>query len=484
MAKTFVNPMNEFLERSQPPEIDPGNAALIVVDLQLFDAHRDWGEGLTAKQLGVEKYFEEYFEQIDAIIPRIQELLAFFRLKEMEVIHIRVSEVTEDSRDVGRKQLVRGFVVPKGSREADFLDELQPFDDEIIINKSSSGVFPVTNLDRLLRNMGITTLIFTGTSTNGCVESAVRDAVDLGYEVIMVSDACAAGTIETHERALTCLEGALTRVLTTQEIVDLVAGLEAGSRRARSGLERVKPYLPQPQDDDGCADQDPYESILPPALVKEITPTNTVLVLVDFQRFTCDPGVGLGAAAEAKGRFGVLSGYYDRVEQARKGAEKLLASCRSAGLLVIHVRSAGRLPDGRDLSRKVRAQGFAFGPESAEAEFLSSLEPLQDEIVLDKPASGIFTGTSLDELLRNLEIENLILAGISYDGAVEGSVRSISDRGYGLFLAPDACATYLQALQDWLWEVESGVIQVKSAGELVAQIEAIWPAARRGTGTL
>ena len=76
----------------------------------------------------------------------------------MEVIHIRVSEVTEDSRDVGRKQLVRGFVVPKGSREADFLDELQPVGDEIIINKSSSGVFPVTNLDRLLRNMGITTL--------------------------------------------------------------------------------------------------------------------------------------------------------------------------------------------------------------------------------------------------------------------------------------------------------------------------------------
>ena len=74
----------------------------------------------------------------------------------------------------------------------------------------------------------------------------MRDAVDLGYDVVMVSDACAAGTVETHERALACLEGVLTRVLTTQEVVDLVAGLEAGSRQARSGLERVKPYLPQP----------------------------------------------------------------------------------------------------------------------------------------------------------------------------------------------------------------------------------------------
>ncbi|MGD9318198.1 MAG: isochorismatase family cysteine hydrolase, partial [Anaerolineae bacterium] len=324
MTTRFDNPMNRLFETSRPLEINIGNAALVVVDMQLFDAHRDWGEGLTAKKLGVEQYFEEYFQQIDSIIPRIQELLALFRQQEMEVIHIRVSEVTEDSRDVGRKQLVRGFVVPKGSREAEFLDELQPIADEIVINKSSSGVFPVTNLDRLLRNMGITTLIFTGTSTNGCVESAVRDAVDLGYDVVIVSDACAAGTVETHERALACLEGVLTRVLTTQEVLDLVAGLEPGSRQARSGLEQVKPYLPQPPDGDRGDDQDPYESILPPALVKEISATHTVLVLADFQRFTCDPKVGLGAAAEANGSLDALSGYYERVEQAGVEAAKLL----------------------------------------------------------------------------------------------------------------------------------------------------------------
>jgi nicotinamidase-related amidase len=94
--------MNKLFDVTRPLAIAAGNAALIVVDMQLFDAHRDWGEGLTAKKLGVEQHFEEYFEQIDAIVPRIQDLLALFRSKEMEVIHIRVSEVTEDSRDVGR----------------------------------------------------------------------------------------------------------------------------------------------------------------------------------------------------------------------------------------------------------------------------------------------------------------------------------------------------------------------------------------------
>lgn len=473
MTQERSNPMNNLYPIAQPLAMDTSNTALIVVDMQLFDAHRDWGEGLTAKKLGVEDHFVEYFEQIDAVIPPIQQLLAIFRQKRMEVIHIRVSEVTADSRDVGRKQLVRGFIVPKDSREADFLDELQPVGDEIIIDKSSSGVFPVTNLDRLLRNMGITTLVFTGTSTNGCVESAVRDAVDLGYDVVMVSDACAAGTRQAHNRALTCLEGVLTRVLTTQEVVEQVTELDPGDRRARSGLERVKPYLPQPLDDENEGDEDPYDSILPPALVKEMSTAGTALVLVDFQRLTCDPSVGLGAATRASEQPDALSGYYERVEKAKAEAVGLLDACRAKGLLVIHVRTAGRLPDGRDMSRKAQAQGLVCGPDSAEAEFLLPFRPKEGEIVLDKPASGIFTGTGLDELLRNLGIENLILSGVSYDGAIEGSVRSISDRGYGLFLATDACATYLQELQDWLWEVESGVIEVKPAEALVAQIHRI-----------
>jgi nicotinamidase-related amidase len=449
------------------------NTALLVVDMQYFDADRDEGEGRTAKELGVEEYFEEYFAQIDAIVPRIQQLLALFRRKSMEVIHIRVSELTADSRDVGRKQLVRGFVVPAGSREADFLDDLQPVGDELVINKSSSGVFPVTNLDRLLRNMGITTLVFTGTSTNGCVESAVRDAVDLGYEVVIVSDACAAGTLDAHNLALVYLAGALTQVLSTDQVVDLVEALEAVPQGQKSGLERVKPYLPQPLQATESAEQDPYDAILPPALQLPLARDNTALVLVDGQRFACDPSLGLGALAAAKGRADTLTDYYGRVNAALTGMCDLLQACRRQGLLVIHVRTAGRLPGGRDLSRKLQAQGLAFGASDPEAAFMPGLAPRAGEIVLDKPASGIFTGTGLDELLRNLAVENLILAGISCDGAVEGSIRSTSDRGYGLVVVPDACAAHHTGLQDFLWRVESGVIQVRTVAQIVDQVQSL-----------
>jgi nicotinamidase-related amidase len=473
VSNNLQTPMQGIFSSSSPLQISTANTALLVVDMQYFDAHPDWGEGRTAKELGVAHHFDSYFAQIQAIIPRIQQLLGLFRSKAMEVIHIRVSELTADSRDVGRKQLVRGFIVPSNSREADFLDELVPVNDELIINKSSSGVFPVTNLDRLLRNMGITTLVFTGTSTNGCVESAVRDAVDLGYDVVVVSDACAAGTLETHELALCCMEGALTRILSTDEVVERIRPLRARNRRERSGLERVKPYLPTPPEDQAGAERDPYDAILPPALQLPLSRRNTALVLADVQRFTCDPAHGLGAMAQARGRADALSGYYHRVRQALKGMQQLLETCRWQGMLVIHIRTAGHLPDGRDLSRKARAQGLSFGPDSPDAEFMPHVAPREGEILLNKPASGIFTGTGLDELLRNLGVENLILAGVSYDGALEGSIRSVSDRGYGLVVVPDACATYHEALQEKLWKVESGVIQVKRVEQIVAQLKSL-----------
>src|SRR5688572_2181367 len=109
-AAAVRNPFNGVLAEPPPLRITTDNTALLVVDMQYFDAHPDWGEGRTAKELGLAGCFDPYFAQIDEVIPRIQALLALFRDKQMEVIHLRVAELTKDSRDVGWKQLVRGLV--------------------------------------------------------------------------------------------------------------------------------------------------------------------------------------------------------------------------------------------------------------------------------------------------------------------------------------------------------------------------------------
>jgi nicotinamidase-related amidase len=112
---------------------------------------------------------------------------------------------------------------------------------------------------------------------------------------------------------------------------------------------------------------------------------------------------------------------------------------------------------------------------------MPEVAPAQTDIVLDKPGSGAFTGSGLDELLRNLGVEHVILAGVSYDGGVESSIRSATDRGYGLVLAPDACATFTERQQAGLWQMESGIIQVKPVDEVVAQLQTL-PASAGGAG--
>lgn len=470
-----MNPFSVCLQKPSVPTLVPDRTALLVVDMQYFDAHPKWGEGRTAIEMGVAHCFDAYFAQIDAAIPRIQQLLALFRNKEMEVIHVRVAEWTRDSRDVGKKQLVRGLVVPCDSQEAALLEAVAPVDDEIVISKSSSGVFPVTNIDRLLRNMGIQTLIFTGTATGGCIESAVRDAMDLGYEVIIASDACADSTPESQQQALDRMCGGHTHLRTTAELVRELTSLPDSDRRRRSGLERVKPYLPQPPATPPGPEVNPYSLIFPPAVELPIAAQNSALVLIDTQRFMCDPTCGLGRlvaeTAHSSSVQSEIEAYYARVRRALARMQRLLAVCRRAGVQIIHVRTAGQLPDGRDLSRNLRDQGIQIVQGDAEAAFMPAVEPQPGEIILNKPGAGIFTGTGLDELLRNLRIEHLYLTGISAIGALEGSVRSATDRGYGVILVPDACAAARAPEESRLRGMESGIIQVKMGDDLIKIIE-------------
>lgn len=463
-----------FAPLTAPPPLalHPDRTALLVVDMQYFDAHPDWGEGRTAKEMGVERCFDPFFAEIDAAIPPIQRLLVLFRHKQMEVVHLRVAERTRDSRDVGLKQLVRGLIVPVGTREADFLESVEPVGDELIVDKSSSGVFPVTNIDRLLRNIGLDMLLFTGTSTGGCVESAVHDALDLGYQVVVIDDACADSSQESHKVALGRLASAGAHILRSEDVAAAVESLSDGRPAARSGIARVQAYLPKPPERPPGPDVNPYALIFPPAVDLSLTTGNTALLLVDATRFACDPDSSLGRAAAGNPAVDVtaLDAYYARVAQALQQMAALLAAARTRGLPIIHVRTAGQRLDGRDLARTLRGRGYALHPGSPDLDWMPGLAPVAGETVLDKPGSAAFTGTGLDDLLRNLGVEHLILAAISWEGALEGTIRSAGDRSYGVLLAHDACATYQSGLQSRLAEHESGIIRTLPTAAVIDRL--------------
>ena len=100
---------------------------------------------------------------------------------------------------------------------------------------------------------------------------------------------------------------------------------------------------------------------------------------------------------------------------------------------------------------------------------MPEVTPIPGEVVLNKPSSGIFTGTGLDNLLRNMEIRHLVFAGVSVDGAVEASVRSAADRDYEVLLVPDACIAPA-TVERRLRMLESGTVTVRPARDAVERL--------------
>jgi nicotinamidase-related amidase len=199
--------------------IEPARTALIVVDMQYLDAHPDHGIGRTAREAGAQAMFAEYWPAVDKAVACQQRLIAAARHARVQVIFTRIATQTRDARDVGRQHRLVGLPVPRDSREACVLDDLPLGADDLVLSKTSSSPFNSTAIDRFLRNLDIDTLLVCGVVTNGCVEGTVRDASDLGYQVVMVDDACAAVTPALHQAAITNLKDAFCNCRTTDEVV-------------------------------------------------------------------------------------------------------------------------------------------------------------------------------------------------------------------------------------------------------------------------
>jgi ureidoacrylate peracid hydrolase len=118
-----------------------------------------------------------------------------------------IENMTRDGRDRSLDYKISGIDVPRASWSAQVVDEIAPADDEMIFPKTSSSVFISTNIDYVLRNLGVRSLIVAGLMTDQCVESAVRDACDLGYMVTLVTDACTTASGARHEQSLLGIRG-------------------------------------------------------------------------------------------------------------------------------------------------------------------------------------------------------------------------------------------------------------------------------------
>ena len=204
--------------------------ALMVIDVQYLDAAPGYGVFADVQKSGVPIEAQEYyFKRLDhVVLPNIGRLQNTFRDLKLEVIHTRIQSMTKDGRDrsVGHKRL--NLHAAPGSKEAEFLPEVAPEGDEIIINKTASGVFNATNAEFILRNMGIDSLYICGVYTNECVSTTVRDACDRGFNTTLIHDGCATVTPDLHNATIATIKDRYARVLATEEVIQEIKASAKG----------------------------------------------------------------------------------------------------------------------------------------------------------------------------------------------------------------------------------------------------------------
>lgn len=213
----------QSLSRDVP--IDPDHTALLFIDVQNYNARPDGGTYKALTKAERDARYGFFLRSMGEIaVPNMQRLQAACRCHGIEVLYTVIESLTQDGRDMSLDYKISNLFVPRGSWDAQVLPAIAPADDEIVIPKTSSSVFISTNIDYVLRNLQVRSLILAGVLTDQCVDSAVRDACDHGYLVTVPTDACATHSQERHDWSLRNNRG-YCRQITTAALIDEIETL-------------------------------------------------------------------------------------------------------------------------------------------------------------------------------------------------------------------------------------------------------------------
>jgi nicotinamidase-related amidase len=187
-----------------PVVIDTAKTALVIIDMQ-----RDFLEpGGFGEALGND------VSKLARIVAPCRKLLTVARDAGMTVIHTREGH-RPDLSDAPRAKVERGAptmrigdrgpmgrILVRGEIGHAIIPELYPLASEPVIDKPGKGAFFATDLDLMLRNRGIETLLVCGVTTEVCVHTTVREGNDRGYRCVVVADCCGSYFPEFHEVGL------------------------------------------------------------------------------------------------------------------------------------------------------------------------------------------------------------------------------------------------------------------------------------------
>lgn len=214
-------------------ELETRATALVVVDMQYASGCRETGMGKALNEQGKEEVVRYRFDRIEqVVVPTIQRLLAFFRRHHLTVVYLTMGSEMPDFSDAlpHLKTFLASSNNRIGTREHEILAEVKPEPGELVLNKTTMGAFSSTNLDSVLWSRGIKFLLFTGVSTNMCVDTTARDGADRGFRCVIVEDGCGASAQSYHDAALITFQRLFGKVQSSQEVIlELEAGMAKGA---------------------------------------------------------------------------------------------------------------------------------------------------------------------------------------------------------------------------------------------------------------
>ena len=232
MRKLDVQPQPDKVWSRNRTPIVARRSALMMIDIQNTFCHP---EGAMNRAYGILNYasderMQAYCQRIDQLlIPNTSRLLEFFRCHRLPIVHVVTGAWGPDYHEFPpnfracildiehRTGMSLDYYF--GTWDTAIVDQLKPRPSEAIVRKRGSSVFASSDIEWVLKNRGVTSLVFTGVSTGGCVWASAFEGSERGYGIVCVSDATdSTATVEANQEIREKYWG-IGQVLTTDHVL-------------------------------------------------------------------------------------------------------------------------------------------------------------------------------------------------------------------------------------------------------------------------
>jgi nicotinamidase-related amidase len=203
-------------------DLDPSRTALVLVDLINWQVAADGPSIQSVRQSGAIAQADHIVARCEEVVlPNLSRLVRGVRAAGIQIVHTRLASRHHDFADIvpALRPYVRAAGARDGSLACEPIPQVHSESGDLSVVKMGSGAFTGSNLDFLLRRLGIDTLLYAGVVTNACVMLSVAAGFDLGYRQYLITDCTGALSEEDQAAAERFIGLYMAQLVTTNGVL-------------------------------------------------------------------------------------------------------------------------------------------------------------------------------------------------------------------------------------------------------------------------